>query len=210
MLKVKNHVIALLLILLIACEEKQDITNNNNSILESEYFYFAGDEKNYLEIIDSKIVVTLLDSLDLTDPDLFIEKYCGDFNPDSVKHLFKNNFSVIMLTEMDLLKSKLISNNEIKNINHFYYLIDSLAGNMEVGIFDKIVAKVKSNISNVKFEEILKKYELKVIEENNWGMVIETESDANTLEVSNRLYEEGIFEYAHPSFLVTPTRHIHQ
>lgn len=210
MLKLKIFVSAFYLMLLFACQEKQNIENDNNSILETEYFYYANSEKIYLEKIDSKIVITLTESSDVSEPNTFIEKYCGNFKPDSVNYLFKNNFSVSMQTEMNLLKSRLISNNEIKNINHYYYLVDSLSGNMEIGVFDQITAKVKSGISNLKFEEILKKYQLKVIEEKNWGILLETDSGANTLEVSNSLYEKGIFEYANPNFLANSTPQIQQ
>jgi len=203
-----NFIFIILILLLfssLSCNDTITI-NNNKEIQKSEYYYTSNGEKIFLERIESKIVVTLNDNSNVMQTDSFLVKYCGDFKPDKIEYLFKNNFSIVQNTEMDLLKSHLFTNADIENVNHYYYLIDNMGSNNEVGIFNQLNAKVKTDVSDTKLEEILVSYNLEILKKQHFGTTYKVPSGTNTLEISNKLYEEGIFEYASPNFLsmITP------
>lgn len=72
---------------------------------------------------------------------------------------------------------------------------------------DEIIVQFKENISTKRITELIEKYHLEIIHEysdhaNNFILRVTPDSGANPIKISNRLYAEGVTEYAEPNIIV--------
>lgn len=148
-------------------------------------FYYSFNEKVPLHF-SSRYSIQFDSSSILRQQDL-IQRY---------KH--ENLSHNIIIVEEDIYQQliNIVDQSKILSSSKVYLTSDSL----ELIVFNEISFKYK-NPEYGNMESLLANTPHKVIEKGNRGILKVLEQSVNTLELANKLFESGLFEYCYPNLL---------
>lgn len=163
---------------------------------DKKEFYYSRDKKIFLIPKENTLLV----------------KYNKGFNKDSEEVYLKQASSDIILkwhgsrllqiksstVESHLrLKEKIKLKKEVTSCEPFY----TTENGLDMGITDEIVVKYSPNISKEEQDSLGKLFKTKLIEDNEIFQVLRVKKGDDALEIANWLYETGLVQYSHPSFI---------
>ena len=111
-----------------------------------------------------------------------------------------SNISKIELKDLKNQEEKiktLLSNDEILSIRNIYKTVD----NLEFGFSNEIIVKFKDKVKNSEKDKILKNYNLKKLRTTKIYEALNISKNDDIIEVANKLYESGNFEFAYPNII---------
>lgn len=160
---------------------------STNCAQAQEKYYYAFDEKIYLNEVPNKFVIS------------FDKRYLLDIQDSLLKNaqvrhieLKKENSCYILTienTNIKTLRKEFSQQVGIKSINPMYVIADAA---LEMGVTDAIVVQFKENVSQQAINEIHKKYNVGVKEISKYHQLLSIPIAFDPLEVANAYQTSGI------------------
>lgn len=159
-------------------------------------FYYAYDEKVYLNESENKLIVRYktskkMDKTQISSSLDFKDKVI-QWKDDSTYVLTLSNES-----EKNLFKSKLKNQLDIKSC-HEIYTIDT---GLELGATDEFLVKFKPDISQKEIEKLHKKFNVKVVKSTKIYQLLKVGVSSSVLEIANAYQESGLTRFSQPNFI---------
>jgi subtilisin family serine protease len=161
-----------------------------------EKYYYAYDEKMYLNEIENKFMVGFKKD-DIANIKSLINTVEVEFTNDSICILTLDNL------QTKELRKTLLQTNGVKSVQPMYVTDDGL----EMGMTDEFVVKFKSDISRQQKDEWIKKHPAVLKQETELYLIMSVSVDQDALEMANRYQLSGLVEYSHPNFIAKIETH---
>jgi subtilisin family serine protease len=159
-------------------------------------FYYAWDKKIEINPVNDKVIIKTKLSASKENSERSLVNFLGDVEADwQGDHICKIKLNDLKNRE-DKIKSLLI-NSDILSVRDVYKTNDEF----EFGFSDEIILKFNDSISSSKKDEILKTFKLTKAKTTKLYEVYTLSKNEDILEIANKLYELGIFEFAYPNII---------
>ncbi|MCJ0742542.1 S8 family serine peptidase [Pedobacter montanisoli] len=168
-------------------------TSSNN-----EDYYYAFNEKVYLQRLNTKIAIRYKDSKVAQTASKTLLK---DGNRDTEIKWQDNRtvvLNVLSADETDNFITEAQKNNDVSSVNFVYLLKKS---DLEMIVTDEILIKFKSSVSNQKTDSITRQYKLTSIKQTKNYRLYQVPRLSNAIQIANLFQESGLVEFAHPNFI---------
>ena len=162
-----------------------------------DYFYYGFDDKIVIDKVNDKILVKKKTTQSQSEGEQLIKNSFG-----RVKGIEWQGEDLCKI-ELDDLSDKgrktdnLLSDNNILSVRELHATKDGL----EFGFVDEIIVKFKENVSDADKEKLLASFKLERSRDIGICEVYTIHKVYDILEVANRLYETGFFEFAYPNII---------
>lgn len=192
-----------------SCAVKADnVEGDENSPIyvcpEEAKYYFAFDEKIFLDIVPNMVVVS------------FEEKYLAE-----IQKFLQENTQILNMELANLCRCYILTTTEKSNVKTLMGDLRKLPGVKSVNqmyatsegalipMTGEIVVQFKENVSQQDIDEISQKYRLEVIDIHRPTNThyLSVPIDLDPLEVANAIYISGLPNYSYPIFLVKSVNH---
>jgi len=181
-----------------------------NISTEGNKFYYAFDEKIYLNEVANKIVVSFEEKY-LPELQQFLQ--ANDIIHQVELFHFGNGFILTtqpffayplvslpppMPDEIKALMEDLKKQTGVKSVHPMY----SVSG-LEMAVTDEFVVQFKKNVSQQEIDELHKKHQVKIIKITELYQLLSVSIDFDALDVANAYQESGLTIYSHPDFVTS-------
>lgn len=178
--------------------KKEDLNNDCKS-----RYYYDDSEKIMLTEIPYQGTISFYDTLSTETINQIIDHYQGIHvlsTPSNSKRAIISTDSKTC-NEADKLFANIKGDSRISNCNKFFV---TEKGNT-LGITDVFVCKLKSGTSPSQLAELTDDNQIEIIKSNNsnyhYTIRADKNADGDALDMANKFFESGFFEYAEPEFI---------
>jgi len=165
------------------------------TITAKKKFYYAFDEKIYLETVEYKLIVNFIEGFDKDSTTTFL-KNASPF----IKIEWRNSNNVVITTGSEKLKEDLInklqSRDDVYTCQPFY----TLENGLDMAITDQIVVKFLPGVNKERQNALHEEYRTKVIDSYEIFQIIRVPKGGDALEIANKYYESGLVKFSTPDF----------
>ena len=159
-------------------------------------YYYAFDEKIEITPVSNKVLVRKKSSeTRQTYKNLMLNRFSNvkiDWQGDDI---FKSEFE--NETDKNGIIQNFLSDSNILSISSIYETNDGL----EFGFINEIVVKFKENIKDTERMSVLKFFGLDNSKTAKTHEIYTISKEKNILEVANKLYTSGLFEFSYPNII---------
>ncbi len=162
---------------------------------QKDLFYYAFNEKIFLETVPNKFVVRYAHS-DIAKAKLAALEKQGLLKPQEWKD---DRTAVVNFLKAATDKSinDLNEETDVVSVQPMYVTkVDKL----DVAATDEILVRFKKNIQSAEIDRTMKTFNLKLKEKGTLFYTFTIAKNANTLAIANRIMESGMAEFSHPNF----------
>ena len=172
------------------------ISAESFSQAKKKRYYYAYDEKVYLNEVENKLIVSFQKD-DIAGIKSLINTPEAEFTNDSVCILTVDN------SQKEAVKKTLLQTKGVKSVQPMYVA----DGGLEMGITDEFVVKFKPDISRQQKDEWIKKHLAVLKQETELYILMSVPVDVDILEIANLYQLSGLTEYSHPNFIAKIEAH---
>ncbi|KAA3601518.1 MAG: hypothetical protein DWQ06_07825 [Calditrichaeota bacterium] len=185
------------------------IVVSSNLIFSKNHFYYSPDGEQSLNLATDKIIIKFSNNLTFEEKKVLLknEKSLNLFTKKM--ELPAPKISIVTLkdkisdSEIESLLARLEAKNEILYATPFLIYED---GTYQ-GIWEEFLVKLRSHSDFGKLEKLAKNNDVRILAENEfqpnlYTLLADKNSSGNALELANKFYETGIFEYSEPNFIL--------
>ena len=159
-------------------------------------YYYAFDEKIEIAPVSNKLLVRKKSSETRQTYENLILNRNSNIKTDWHGYdIFKLEFE--KETDKNSISQSFLSDSNILSVSSIYKTNDGL----EFGFVNEIVVKFKEDIKDTEKTSILKSFELDNSKTTKTHEIYTISKERNILEVTNKLYESGLFEFAYPNII---------
>jgi subtilisin family serine protease len=159
-------------------------------------YYYAYDEKVYLNEIENKFMVSFQKD-DVLNIQSLINTSETEFTNDSVCIITVDD------SRKEEVKKTLLQTKGVKSVQPMY----TTDGGLEMGITDEFVVKFKSGVSRQQKDEWTNKHPAVLKQETELYLLMAVPVDEDVLETANLYQLSGLVEYSHPNFIAKIETH---
>ena len=173
------------------CDSFSEMDNEEES---QEKYYYAFNEKIFLDVVANKFVVGFDEQYLLK-----IQEYLQ--MKTQIRHIeFSEKYCILIVEEsyVKTLREEFSKQTGIKSINPMYITTDS---GVEMGVTDEIVVQFRENVSQKTINEMYKKYNLEIIEITELYQLLSVPINLDPLDVSNAIQTSGLANFSYPNFV---------
>ncbi|MCK9421961.1 MAG: S8 family peptidase [Bacteroidales bacterium] len=161
----------------------------------NQRFYYAYNEKIYLNELDNKLIVRYKHSKksDKGQISLSVELAAKQFE-------WKDDSTCIITidaSEKGMFEDRILHQTDVKSCNPVF----SINTGLEMGVTDEFLLKFNDNVSQTEIEKLHKKYGVEVIKTTELYQLIKTPAGLDALEIANKYQESGLTRFSHPNFI---------
>ncbi len=166
------------------------------STSQDRKFYYAYDEKIPLYPKERTIIAKYKEDFDKTFEELSLQQLSSE---NSIRWRTGNLLEITFRTDEmeEKIKSFLKSKNMIRSVHSVY----TLKNGPDIIIFDEILLKFKTGITQEQKDDLIAKYNLAYKESYEIFDILYAGDKVDALELSNKIYETGLVEFSKPNFL---------
>jgi subtilisin family serine protease len=155
-------------------------------------FYYAFEEKIYLEEVGDKVIVQLSDENTLNQESVLSDH---PFLKDKEFSLRGEN-TFILVADIGEALSVFGEHGEVVKVNSIYKTPEG----SELGFTDRFIVELKPGFSKKEFEKFNLKNGVEVFKETEDFYVLRVSKEVDVLEMANTYFETGSFVFSHPDF----------
>lgn len=163
--------------------------------LKNESYYYAYNEKVYLEELDNKIVVRYNHNKKSDKKKMSLYSELAD------KHIEWKDDSTCVITlpasSKAELKERIKLQSDVKLCNPVYKVNPEL----EMSVTDEVLIKPKDDTSQKELEKLHKKYGIEVAKITSIYQKLKVPAGFDALEIANIYQESGLVVFSHPNFI---------
>ena len=163
---------------------------------EEKRYYYAYDEKVYLNEVENKFIVSFQKD-GIANIKSLINAAKTEFTNDSVCIITVND------SQKEVVKKTLLQTKGVKSVQPMY----TADGGLEMGITDEFVVKFKSDISRQQKDEWIKKHPTVLKQETELYLLMSVPVGEDALGIANLYQLSGLVEYSHPNFIAKIEAH---
>lgn len=186
-MKNKYFIFTILLLTLIAI---MSFSSSNNS-----KFYYAYNEKVYLNELENKLIVRYKHNKKSDKKQLSLYSELGD---KQFEWLDDSTCIIITaISEKVKLKDKIAKQEDVKSCNPVY----AINTGFEMGVTDEILVRFKDNAYQKESKKLHEKLGVEVVKTNNLYQLLKVPVGSDALEIANKYQESGLTRFSHPNFI---------
>ncbi|MDR0567437.1 MAG: S8 family serine peptidase, partial [Prevotellaceae bacterium] len=159
-------------------------------------YYYAYDEKVYLNEIENKFIVSFQKD-NIANIKSLINTAETEFTSDSICII------TVDYSQKEGVKKTLLQTKGVKSVQPMY----ANDGGSEMGITDEFVVKYKAGVSQKQKDEWLKKHPAVLRQETELYLLMSAPVGEDALEIANLYQLSGLVEYSHPNFIAKIEAH---
>lgn len=163
--------------------------------LNNQRFYYAYNEKIYLNELDNKLIVRYKQNKksDKSKLSLYSELLDKQFE-------WKDDSTYIITidaSEKRYFRDKILKQEDVKSCNPVY----SINTGFEMGVTDEFVVRFHENVLPKEIDKLHKKYEVVVVKTEDIYQLLKVPAGSDALEIANKYQESGLTRFSHPNFI---------
>lgn len=165
------------------------------TVSNDQRFYYAYNEKIYLNELDNKLIVRYKHSKksDKGQISLTVELAEKQFE-------WKDDSTCIITlaaSEKIRFKEKIHKQTDVKTCNPVY----AISTGLEMGVTDEIVVRFHDNVTQKDIVNLHKKLRVEVVKTTDIYQLIKIPAGSDALEIANQYQESGLTRFSHPNFI---------
>ncbi|MFW6328034.1 MAG: S8 family peptidase [Bacteroidota bacterium] len=169
---------------------------NNQQNETQERFYYAFDKKIIINEIPNKILVEKQPEISNTNFKILAKQFFGEIETEKITpNLFELRLKNTKRSKEKI--QRILLDRKILSARPVYKTKD---GN-EMGFTNELVVQYKSYVKESEKASLLTSNNLKKIRSTKIYDLFEVRKNEDVLEIANRLYETGLFEFAYPNIM---------
>jgi hypothetical protein len=164
-------------------------SNSNNS-----KFYYAYNEKVYLNELNNKLIVRYMQNKRSDKENISLKQELA-----SKPMLWKDDSTYIIMiekTEKESLKDKILNQTDVKSCNPLYAINTGL----EMGVTDEFLVKFNKGVSQTEIDKLHKKYGIEVVKTTDLYQLLKVPVGTDALQIANMYQKSGLVRFSHPNF----------
>jgi subtilisin family serine protease len=172
------------------------ISTKSFSQSKERRYYYAFEEKIYLNEVDNKLIASLQKE-HAVDIKTLINGAGTEWQSDSICIITTDN------SLKEVLKESLLQAEGIKSVQPLYATDDG----MEIGITDEFVVKFKTGVTQEQKDALSQKYRAVLKRETELYLLMSVPVSEDALNIANQYQLSGLVEYSHPNFTAKAVKH---
>ena len=169
--------------------------------LQKSSFYYAYNEKIYLNKLDNKLIVRYNQNKKSDKKLISLYSELMDKSID-----WKDDSTCIITisaSEKVILKNKILNQSDVKSCNDVYTINTGL----EMGVTDEFVVGFNKNVTQKEIENIHKEYGVEVVKTTDYYQLLKVPTGIDALKIANIYQESGLAYFSHPNFISDQVLH---
>lgn len=177
-------------VLLLSIAAVMSFTASNN-----QRFYYAYNEKIYLNELDNKLIVRYKHSKKSDKGQISLAAELAE------KHFEWKDDSTATITlapfEKARWRDEILRQTDVKTCNPLY----ALSTGFEMGVTDEIVVRFHNNVTQKDIDNLHKKHRVEIVKTTDIYYLIKVPAGSDALEIANKYQESGLTRFSHPNFI---------
>lgn len=158
---------------------------------QKDLFYYAFKGKIKLEVVPNKYVLRYANS-DVAKNKIAASELNGNVTSSDWKD---ERTTVVTLNKGNV--NQLQADADLVSLQPLYRTSKE---KFEAAVTDEILVRFKPDVTQAKADEIIKNYNLSIVQRGELFYTLSVQKGASTLQVANNLMESGFAEFSHPNF----------